>query len=67
MCGGGTGGRSCVGHQILLCRCCDRPCRRRRRAGGGGQRRCPGRRGTYSVLLLCGLPAGRACEQGLAV
>jgi hypothetical protein len=24
--GGGPGGGSCVGRQILLCRCCDRPC-----------------------------------------
>jgi len=43
------------------------PVPRRRRAGGGGQQRCPGRRGTCSVLLLCGLPAGRAWGQGLAV
>jgi hypothetical protein len=60
----GLGGRSCVGRRVLLCRCCDRP-----HLGAaeslGEVNHAVLAEGAVPVPLLCGLPAGRACGQGL--
>jgi hypothetical protein len=67
MCGAdGPGGRSGIGRQILLRRCCDRPC-----LGPCLQEvnDCPGRPGApFPVSLPCvACPPGRVCGQGLAM
>jgi hypothetical protein len=60
-CAVAAGGRSCVGREILLCRCCDRPC-----LGAPGSLAevndavlVAG--GTLPVALLRGLPADPGC------
>ena len=60
----GLGGRSRVGRRVLLCRCCDRPRLGAAESLGEVNDAAPAE-GAVPVPLLCGLPAGRACGQGL--
>lgn len=71
----GTAGRGCAAarvvvlgrRQILLCRCCDRPCPGAAKSFEEVNDAVLGAGGTLSVLLRCALPAGLACGQGLGV
>ena len=63
----GPGGRSRGGRQVLLCRCCDRPC-----LGAAGSLEevndaVLAAGDALPVPLLRGLPAGPACGQGRAL